>query len=140
MSQEAYFYWGFCTGRFLWAATQATQKGRSWISQKFPRGPSSRSNCGTGVGPHVQVQMSNLLSGVVTRGLAATDATSGRVGARGTKLLNGLYEHQWQAGLSLPFRFATQSIRAPRAGQARKFLPREGPPAGGWGAPEKLDA
>lgn len=31
--------------------------------------------------------MSNLLSGVVTRGLTATDATSGRVGACGTKLL-----------------------------------------------------
>ena len=34
--------------------------------------------------------MNNLLNGVVTRGLAATDATSAKVGACGTKLLNGL--------------------------------------------------
>jgi hypothetical protein len=35
--------------------------------------------------------MSNLVNGVVTRRLAATDATNDRVGARGAKLLNGFY-------------------------------------------------
>ena len=37
-----------------------------------------------------KTQMNNLLNGVVTRSLAATDATSAKVGACGTKLLNGL--------------------------------------------------
>ena len=37
-----------------------------------------------------QTQMINLVNGVVTRGLAATDATNDRVGACGAKLLNGL--------------------------------------------------
>ena len=66
----------------------------------------------------VQVQMINLVIGVVTRGLAVTDATSDRVGARGAKLLNGFDEHQWQAGLQLPFRFTPNS------------------PAGDWSAPD----
>jgi len=34
----------------------------------------------------IQTQVINLVNGVVTRGLAATDATNDRVGACGTKL------------------------------------------------------
>ena len=52
MREEARFYLGFCRGRFLWAGRQPTQKGRTWISQKIPRGQGSGFNCGTGGGPH----------------------------------------------------------------------------------------
>ena len=41
-------------------------------------------------GRTIQTQMNNLVNGVVTRGLTTTDATSAKVGACGTKLLNGL--------------------------------------------------
>ena len=69
-------------------AIEPTQKkAERGFRQKIPRGQGSGFNCGTGVGPHARVQISNLLSGVVTRSLAATDATSVRVGACGTKLL-----------------------------------------------------
>jgi hypothetical protein len=58
-------------------------------------------------GRMVQSQIINLVNGVVTRSLAAADATSDRVGACGAKLHERvLGEHQWQAGLQLPFRFA----------------------------------
>ena len=39
----------------------------------------------------IQTQVINLVIGVVTRSLAATDATSDRVGSCGTKLLNGFF-------------------------------------------------
>ena len=76
----------------------------------------------------VQSQMINLVNGVVTRSLAATDATNDRVGACGTKLLNG-FKQTPLAGrptASLPVR--AQFTRERRTGQARLFLPRKGPP------------
>jgi len=74
----------------------------------------------------VQTQMFNLVNGVVTRRLAATDATNDRVGACGAKLLNGLHEHHWPAGLLLPFRFAAQSTQSFRTGQASIVSPAKG--------------
>jgi hypothetical protein len=88
----------------------------------------------------VQTQVINLVNGVVTRRLAATDATNDRVGARGAKLLNGLCEHHWPAGLLRPFRFAPNQPKRAQLGKPRLFLPRKGPPAGGSSAPEKLNA
>ena len=86
----------------------------------------------------IQTQVINLVIGVVTRSLAATDATSDRVGACGAKLHERVQnEHQWQAGLQLPFRFAFNPPRLPPR-RKRLFLPRKGPPAGGWFANHAL--
>ena len=126
MSQEPVFIGIF--GGAIWrgrAARQHKKAGRGF-REKIPRGQISKSSCGTGGGPHVQTQMINLVNGVVTRGLATTDATSDRVGARGAKLLNGLYEHHWPAGLQLPFRFTAQSTQAPRTRQASIVSPAKG--------------
>ena len=57
----------------------------------------------------IQSQVINLVIGVVPRPSRITHATRDRVGSCGAKLLNGFYEHQWQAGLQLPFRFALNS-------------------------------
>ena len=83
-------------------------------------------------------QMSNLVNRVVTRSLAATDATTDQGGACGAKLLIGFNETPLagRTTASLPVR--TQFTSAARTWQARLFLPREGSPAGGWFALEKL--
>lgn len=66
----------------------------------------------------IQEQMINLVNGVVTRSLAATDATNDRVGACGTKLHERVHnEHQWLAGLQLPFRFALNPPAPPELGK-----------------------
>ena len=82
--------------------------------------------------------MINLVNRVVDRSLAATDATRDRVGARGAKLLNGFFKSPVAGRPTLPFRFAAQCTRALPWRQEPMFLPRKGPPAGGWFAPEEL--
>jgi hypothetical protein len=47
----------------------------------------------------VKKPMSNLVIGVVAACQASRRATIVKVGACGTKLLNGLNKHQWQAGV-----------------------------------------
>ena len=88
----------------------------------------------------IQSQMSNLVIGVVPRPARITHATSDRVGACGTKLLNGFNETPvaGRPTASLPVR--AQSTRAPGPRQARMFLSRKGSPAGDWSAPDKLGA
>lgn len=67
--------------------------------------------------------MSNLVNGVVTRSLAATDATSDRVGACGAKLLNGFKVNtSGEAGLQLPFRFVTTAPAPPALGKRDCFF------------------
>ena len=62
----------------------------------------------------------NLMSGVV-RG-PSHDATSESVGGRRAKLLNGFgVEHQWQAGLQLPFR--ATPIESPATRQCKPVSP-----------------
>ena len=87
----------------------------------------------------VQSQMSNLVNGVVTRSLAATDATNDRVGACGTKLHERVQMNTSGRPVyaSLPVRH--QFTSGAGTWQALKFLPREGLPAGNWLAPEELD-
>ena len=137
MREEACFYWDSCKGCFPHAVMQTTQKDRTWVSQKIPRGQSGRSSCGTGGGPHVQTQMINLVNGVVPRPSRITHATSDRVGVCGAKLLNGFFETPvaGRPTASLPVR--AQFTNAARTWQARMFLPRKGPPAGGWSARKK---
>ena len=77
--------------------------------KKFPRGQGTDQVVEPESGRMVEMQMCNLVIGVVSRPTRITHATSDRVGAYGTKLLNGLLKHQWQAGLQLPFRFALNS-------------------------------
>ena len=90
-------------------------------------------------GRMIQTQMINLVIGVVPRPARITHATSDRVGACGTKLLNGLLKHQWQAGLQLPFRFAPTSPKRPNFASAQVSSVK-GCANGGWFAPpEKLD-
>jgi len=83
--------------------------------------------------------MNNLVNGVVN----PPPCGSGRHQCEGRRVRNQapervINEHHWRAGLRLPFRFTAQSSRTPQTRQARKFLPPEGPPPGGWCAPEKL--
>ena len=88
----------------------------------------------------IQWQMSNLVIGVGPCPTRITPATSDRVGACGTKLLNGFVKSPvaGRSTASLPVR--PQCTNTARAWQARKFLPREGSPAGDWFAPpEELD-
>ena len=118
----------------------ATQTGRRGFREKFHAAKAPNQVEEPEAGRMLQTQMINLVNGVVTRGLATTDATSDRVGACGAKLLNGLCEHHWPAGLLLPFRFVPNQPKRPTLGKPRLFLPRKGPPAGGSSAPEKLDA
>lgn len=74
-------------------------------------------------GRRIQTQMINLVIGVVPRPARITHAISDRVGSCGTKLLNGSVEHQWQAGLQLPFRFAPTSSKRPHfAGAQVSFV------------------
>ena len=70
----------------------------------------------------IQTQMINLVIGVVPRPARITHATSDRVGACGTKLLNGLLKHQWQAGLQLPFRFAPHFTKTPELCKRASFF------------------
>lgn len=86
----------------------------------------------------IQTQMINLVIGVVPRPSRITHATSDRVGACGTKLLNGLLKHQWQAGLQLPFRFAPTSPKRPNFASAQVSSVK-GFANGVWFAPEELD-
>ena len=85
----------------------------------------------------IQWQMSNLVIGVGPCPTRITPATSDRVGACGTKLLNGFVKSPvaGRSTASLPVR--PQCTNTARAWQARKFLPREGSPAGDWFAPEQ---
>ena len=116
------------------------KKAERGSGEKLPRGLVNESSCGTGGGPHGPSQIINLVNGVVPRRLAAVDATNDRGDACRAKLHERvLLEHQWPAGLQLPFRFAVQSTRGASTRQARMFLPRKGPPAGGSSAPEELD-
>ena len=71
----------------------------------------------------IQTQVINLVIGVVTRSLAATDATSDRVGTCGAKLHERVQnEHQWQAGLQLPFRFALNRPERSQRGKRESFF------------------
>jgi hypothetical protein len=76
-----------------------TQKGRH-DGQHFSRGRLSDLKClNRRRAARSRKQMSNLVIGVVAACQASRRATSVKDGACGTKLLNGLYKHQWQAGL-----------------------------------------
>jgi hypothetical protein len=85
-------------------------------------------------------QMSNLVIGVVAACQASRRATSVKDGACGTKLLNGLNQHQWQAGLRFPSGSRCQFEEPFGSGQAPMFLCGKFPPTGDWKAPEKQDA
>ena len=107
--------------------------------EKFHAARAANQDVEPEAGRMIQMQMSNLVNGVVTRSLTATDATNDRVGTCGTKLLNGFSKTPLagRSTASLPVRCQSIKARPPR--QARKFLPRKGPPASGSSAPEKLD-
>jgi hypothetical protein len=117
-----------------------TQKSRTWVLQKSHAARAANQNVEPESGRRVETQMSNLVNGVVTRSLAATDATNDRVGTCGTKLLNGFKQTPvaGRSTTSLPVR--AQFTTRTQTWQARMFLPRKGPSADGWSAPEKLDA
>ena len=138
MRKEACFCWDSCKGCFAQGTIQTTQKSRSWVLQKIPRGQSGRSSCGTGGGPHGQSQIINLVNGVVPRPARITHATNDRVDACGAKLLNGFIKSPvaGRPTASLPVR--AQFTSAARTLQALKFLPREGLPAGNWFANHAL--
>ncbi len=68
---------------------QVTQKGRSWCSQKIPRGQGTDQVVEPEAGRRIQTQVINLVIGVVPCPSRITHATSDRVGSCGTKLLNG---------------------------------------------------
>ena len=119
---------------------QTTQKGRTWVSQKIPRGQSGRSSCGTGGGPHAQSQIINLVNGVVTVALRPRTPPVIRATRAGPSSMNGFKRTPVasRSTASLPVR--AQFTSAARTGQALLFLPREGSPAGDWFAREKLAA
>jgi hypothetical protein len=120
-------------------AHQHKKAGRGF-GQKIPRGQSARSRCGTGGGPHGQWQIINLVNGVVTRSLAATDATNDRVDACGTKLHERVQLNtSGESVYGFPSGSLVSQPKRSGFGKPRKFLPRKGPPAGGWSAPEELD-
>ena len=85
-------------------------------------------------------QMSNLVIGVGAVCQASRRATSVKDGACGTKLLNGLNQLQWQAGLRFPSGSRCQFEETSGSGQAPMFLCGKFPPTGDWKAPEKQDA
>ena len=87
-------------------------------------------------GRMIQSQMINLVNGVVTRRLGATDATNDRVGACGAKLLNGLVSTIGRPAYSFPSGSPPNQPKRAKLGKPRMFLPRKGPPAGGSSAPE----
>jgi hypothetical protein len=87
MSQEPVFIGLFAGAvRWGWAAGQH-KKAERGFSQKFHAAKSPDQVEEPEAGRMVQTQVINLVNGVVTRRLAATDATSDRVGACGAKLL-----------------------------------------------------
>ena len=73
----------------------------------------------------IQMPMSNLLSGVVTRGLPASDATNVRVGSCGAKLLSGLLLAPVAGRSVASLLVHPQCTKSPRPGPARLVLPRE---------------
>ena len=111
------------------------KKAERGVAKKNPTRPGGCSSCGTGGGPHGQSQFINLVNGVVTRSLAAPDATRDRVGACGTRLLNGLFiQHHWRAGLQLPFRFAPSSPKPSPRRKIECFSRERVRLRGGWSA------
>ena len=82
--------------------------------------------------------MSNLVIGVIAVCQASRRATSVKDGACGTKLLNGLNKHQWQAGLRFPSGSRCQFEATVDSGQAPMFLCGKFPPTGDWKAPENV--
>jgi len=79
-------------------------------------------------GRRIQTQVINLVNGVVPCPLRIADATNDRVGAYGTKLLNGFVKTPvaGRSTASLPVR--AQFTSTARTWQALKFLPRKGRP------------
>src|ERR1041385_6717622 len=81
---------GILRGRVLAGMMPTTQKGRTWFSAKKSHAAESvQSVVEPEAGRTFQRQMINLLIGVVTCPSRIADATSDRVGACGTELLNG---------------------------------------------------
>ena len=78
---------GFCEDGFLASGIGDNTKRPNVVLPKKSTRPGRKPSCGTGGGPHGQSQVFNLVNGVVTRRLAAADATSVKDGACGTKLL-----------------------------------------------------
>ena len=79
----------------------------------------------------IQTQVVNLVIGVVPRPTGIMHATSDGVGACGAKLLNGFANTSGRPAYSFPS--GSRSIHQHlRTWQARLFLLRKGPPAGGW--------
>ena len=78
----------------------------------------------------------NLMSGVVRD--KSHDATRESVVGRRTKLLNGLHQHHWQAGLQLPFRVGL--IQSPAMWHGKQVSPAKRFNQGGLWAPKKIDA
>ena len=124
MSRAARFCWGFSVSHLSPGRTRATQKGRRGLGGK--KLPPTRPSPSTLVqepeaGRTVDSQMNNLLSGVGPHPLRTRHATNDRVGACGTKLHERVqFEHQWRAGLSLPFRFALNQPQRPELRKRRK--------------------
>jgi uncharacterized protein YfaP (DUF2135 family) len=77
---------GILSDVFLGASGAANTKRPAWCSAKIHAAASADQVEEPEAGRMAQAQVSNLVNGVVTRGLAATDATNDRVGAGGTKL------------------------------------------------------
>jgi hypothetical protein len=131
MSEEACFYWGFCVGGFWQVTISATQKGRTWFSEKIHAAKAVNQVVEPEAGRMVQSQMSNLVIGVVPCPSRITHATSDRVGACGAKLLNGFNVNtSGEAGLQLPFRFAAQFTSIVRPPQAPVSSVKGSPQAG----------
>ena len=138
MREEACFYWDSCKGCFPHAVMQTTQKDRTWVSQKIPRGQGGRSSCGTGGRPHGQSQIINLVNGVVTVALRPRTPPMIRATRAGPSSMNGFKRTPVASRptASLPVR--AQFTSTVRTWQARLFLPREGLPAGNWFANHTL--
>lgn len=69
----------------------------------------------------VQTQVINLVNGVVTRGLAATDATNDRVGACGTKLHERVQSNT-SGGPVYSFPSGSRSIHQRASNRASAFV------------------
>ena len=89
MNSKTLFSLGFCQGEVLGADRRANTKRPDMVLAKNHAATAARHVEEPAAGRAVERQIGNRVSGVVTRRLATTDATSDRVGARGAKLLNG---------------------------------------------------
>ena len=90
VEEESHVLLGFLgVGWFADPLRSNTKKAGRGIPQKIHAARATNPMREPEAGRMIQTQVISLVIGVVTRGLAATDATSERVGACGTKLLNG---------------------------------------------------